>query len=244
MLVKIDRLAKTFPGGRNLFSGVSLEFNAGEFVAVVGPSGCGKSTLLRLIAGLDTATHGQVETTSKSVGFVFQEPRLLPWLTVAENIGLAASLRGEVISAEKWAGILGRVHLDLAVRSLYPQQLSGGMKMRTALARALLLTPQIMLMDEPLAALDESTRQILQEKIARIHETSKMLSVFVTHSLSEAVFLADRVIILGAEGTVVTDLRVDLPRPREESTRRAGRFAELLQGLQQEFRLLLAHGSV
>lgn len=244
MLVKIDRLAQTFPGGRNLFAGVSLEFIAGEFVAVVGPSGCGKSTLLRLIAGLEAPTRGQVETASPSLGFVFQEPRLLPWLTVEENIGLAASLRGEAPAQEKLQEILARVRLGLGVRDLYPHQLSGGMKMRTALARALLKTPQIMLMDEPLAALDESTRQILQEEIARIHETSKMLTIFVTHSLSEAVFLADRVIILGGGGTVVTDLRVDLPRPREESTRRAGSFGEILQSLQHEFRQLLAQGSV
>ena len=241
MNIEIHDLVKIYPGGRQLFSGLTTDFKDDEFVCLVGPSGCGKSTLLRLIARLDTFNQGRIRSNPLSpLGFVFQEPRLLPWRTVRENLMLPSEIKGTEISEVDLKKTMSLVRLPSSTLDRFPHELSGGMKMRISLSRALLINPEILLMDEPLAALDESTRQILQEEIAHVFENKKMLTIFVTHFLSEAVFLADRIVIMGSRGEIQHDFRVDLPRPRDEQTRTHPRFIELLQNLQHEFRLMLA----
>lgn len=236
MSLAIRGLEKTYPGGRTLFRGLNAEWGTGEFVAIVGPSGCGKSSLLRLIAGLDRPSRGEILKPAGLLGFVFQEPRLLAWRTVRENLELPFEIQKRSVSAEKLAEVLKLVRLPDSTLPLFPHQLSGGMKMRVALARALLVKPTLLLMDEPLAALDESTRQILQEEISRIHEAERRQTIFVTHSLSEAVFLADRILILGKDGELKKDFAVGLPRPRTEKLRSQTDFVQLLERLQQDFR--------
>lgn len=242
MSLELQRIHKDFTGsGRSLFQSLSLTLNAPELVAVIGPSGCGKSTLLRLIAGLDQPSSGTiVRPVGERLGFVFQEPRLLPWRTVRENILLGPELKGQVVSESTMIEVLRLVQLNPEVLRLFPHQLSGGMKMRVALVRALILKPELLLLDEPLAALDESTRMILQEEIARIHEASGRLTLLVTHSLTEAVFLADRIVVLGREGQLVRDFKIEFSRPRNESLRLKVEFMERVVELQRQFRGLLA----
>lgn len=240
MSLAIRDLEKKHPGGRDLFRGLTVELRDAEFVAVVGPSGCGKSSLLRLIAGIDSISRGEIRKSDGSLGFVFQEPRLLSWRTVRENLSLPFEIQKRPLSEEALVKVLNLVRLPDSTLELFPHQLSGGMKMRVALARALLIRPAFLLMDEPLAALDESTRQILQEEISRIHESEKRQTIFVTHSLSEALFLADRILILGPNGELKKDFQVNLPRPRAEGLRASPEFVRLLTDLQRGFRSLLA----
>lgn len=240
MSLKITDLEKIHPGGRRLFGGMTIEFAENEFTVIVGPSGCGKSSLLRMIAGLDQPTRGTVQKSAPELGFVFQEPRLLPWRNVRENLELPFELRREPIPPAALSETLRLVRLPATVLDLFPHQLSGGMKMRVALARALLRSPPLLLMDEPLAALDESTRQILQEEISRIHDLQKRQTLFVTHSLSEALFLADRILILGPDGRLQKSLAVPFARPRIESLRADPEFNQSLANLQREFRHGLA----
>ena len=242
MNVHIEALVKNFPGGRRLFNRLNLDLSANEFVAIVGPSGCGKSTLLRLISGIDSVSEGKINISPEKtkIGFVFQEPRLLPWRTVRENLLLPAEIKAAYFSEEKIVAAMALVRLNRSVLDLFPHQLSGGMKMRVALSRALMSEPDLLLMDEPLAALDESTRQFLQEEVARIHQSRASLTVLVTHSLSEAVFLADRIVILQANGEIQAEIKTDLPRPRLESLRGQVEFSRLVLELQQRFRNLLA----
>ena len=170
----------------------------GEFVAIVGPSGCGKSTLLRLVAGLETPTDGRVECGSdERLSFVFQEPTLMPWATVATNVRTALDLAGMVRSEadDRVAAMLELVGLrDFA--NAYPRQLSGGMKMRVSLARALVTEPTLLLMDEPFGALDDMTRAHLEDELLRLARSRGLTVLFVTHNIAEAIYLADRVLVL------------------------------------------------
>lgn len=236
MSLRITNLTKIHPGGRKLFQGLNLEVKDHEFIAIVGPSGCGKSSLLRLVSGIDQPSSGTITGVPDSIGFVFQEPRLLSWRTTRENLLLPLELKGKDVPESRLYEVLKLVRLADSVLDLFPHQLSGGMKMRVALARALMSEPQILLMDEPLAALDESTRQILQEEIARIHEVQKLQTLFVTHSLSEALFLADRIVILGSSGELKNDFKVPFARPRLEALRSDAKFVDVLRGLQFDFR--------
>jgi NitT/TauT family transport system ATP-binding protein len=240
MDIHLERIQKTFPGGRTLFRGLSLTIETGQVTCLVGPSGCGKSSLLRLIAGLDQPTEGRIHRPEGPIGVVFQEARLLPWRTVRENLRLPLEISGRAASDEELARRLALVRLQRQTLDLFPHQLSGGMKMRVALARALLIEPSLLLMDEPLAALDESTRQILQEEISTLHEAKPRTTVFVTHSLSEALFLADRILILGKNGELLRDLKITLPRPRNSDLRSQGPFIEKQKELSHEFRQVLA----
>lgn len=233
-------LEKVHPPRRRLFRGWSAEFPQGQFACLVGPSGCGKSSLLRLAAGLDVPTSGEIRRTAREVGFVFQEPRLLPWLRVHENLGLPLSLRRRPADPDGIRRVLRMVRLEEECLELFPHQLSGGMKMRVSLARALILQPGLFLMDEPLAALDESTRQLLQEEIARIHEARPATTLLVTHSLSEALFLGDRILILGRDGELLADEQPGFARPRTEALRTDPEFIRRLQVLSHQFRRLLA----
>ncbi|MBY5162495.1 ABC transporter ATP-binding protein [Salsipaludibacter albus] len=224
--------------------GIDLDVAAGSFVAVVGPSGCGKSTLLRLVAGLDRPTRGRIAIgdhdpaevrRAKQVGWLAQRPALLPWATVRDNVALAREIVATPRSAPDLDPLLDLVSLGDFADAL-PGQLSGGMQQRAALARMLAQDAPLWLMDEPLAALDELTREGLAADLLGIWERLRPTVVWVTHHLTEAVSLADRVVVLGPRpGTVVGDLEVDLPRPRDVT-------APAVQDLVREARHLL--GSV
>jgi NitT/TauT family transport system ATP-binding protein len=227
--IELRDVGVTFPasgqgaGGLQALGGVDLEVEPGQIVALIGPNGSGKSTLLRLIAGLLAPSHGSVAIDgqpvagpSPRVGLVFQEPRLLPWRTTAENIAYPLELAG-VPAADRQArvaSLLTTVGLDGAA-ALIPSRLSGGMRQRAALARTLATEPAVLLLDEPFSALDELTRERLNLELLQIAAQTGATVLIVTHSVQEAIFLADRAVVLSARpGRVVADVPVDLPRPR------------------------------
>jgi NitT/TauT family transport system ATP-binding protein len=216
--LSVERLTMSFPhGGRLLVAlqGVTLEVKRGELVCVVGASGSGKSTLLNILAGLDEPTGGRAHVHGR-VALMFQEAALLPWLTAAGNVELALELRGVGRSERKDLAheLLHRVHLDGFERRL-PHELSGGMKQRVALARALAQDADVLLMDEPFAALDAITRDLLHEELERIWTDSGLTILFVTHNAREAVRLGDRVLVFTSRpGRVGHEVKVELPRPR------------------------------
>lgn len=235
MLV-LDDIYKVFDGGVAALSGVSLAVEEGEFVCLLGPSGCGKTTLLHIVAGLEDATAGTVRLRGEVVagpnaatGIVFQDYALFPWLTVEKNVEFGPLMRGVEASRRRsrvsdWLKLVG---LEAFARS-YPGQLSGGMKQRTAIARALANEPEVLLMDEPLAALDEQLRESLQMEVLRIWRETGKTVLYVTHSVSEALFLADRVVVLSASpGRARGEVRVDLERPRVQSVRTSEGFVRL-----------------
>ncbi len=205
---------------------VSLSVADEEFVVIVGPSGCGKSTLLRLVAGLMEPTSGrmlldgrEIDGPSADRGMVFQSYTLFPWLTVQRNVEFGLSLRGvPAVERRRIAGrFIGEVGLE-GFEDAYPEQLSGGMRQRTALARALANDPEILLMDEPFGALDSQTRQLMQELLLRIWEHAHKTVLFITHDIDEAILLADRVLVMTARpGRIKKELAISLPRPRDIS---------------------------
>jgi NitT/TauT family transport system ATP-binding protein len=205
---------------------VSFDVKDKEFVCILGSSGCGKTTLLRLIAGLDTARSGsiilegeEITGTSPKVGFVFQEYSLFPWRTVIDNIAFGLEMKG--VSKEDRYRVAER-YLNLInltqFRDSYPSELSGGMRQRVAVARALTLDPVLLLMDEPFGALDAQTRNMLQKELLQIWEKTKKMIVFITHSVDEAVYLADRIIVMTPRpGRICRNFEVQLPRPRDRT---------------------------
>lgn len=218
--VNIEGVSKVFPK-RSVINNLNLSVKPGSFISIVGPSGCGKSTLLRLIAGLEFPSTGQISILpqpSNPLGFVFQEPTLLPWLTVAENVALPLRL-AKSESTELIEETLKKVKL-ISSSSLFPHELSGGMKMRVSLARALVHKPKLLLMDEPFAALDENTRFEMQNQLLELWKKENLTVIFVTHSLFEAVFLSQRIIMLKDEGAkIVLDQDIPLPTDRTEDLR-------------------------
>lgn len=201
-------------GAPPLFQGLSLSAPAGEITALVGKSGCGKSTVLRLVAGLLRASGGSVTAPPGERAFVFQSPTLLPWRTVAENVALPLELRGAPDGATRVEDALARVGLSQAA-GLLPRQLSGGMRMRASLARALVTQPALMLMDEPFSALDPLTRKGLQQEFLRLWRERRFTVLMVSHDIDEAVLLADQIVVLGGSpAEVKLKLMVDLERPR------------------------------
>ncbi|UFZ03249.1 ABC transporter ATP-binding protein [Bradyrhizobium ontarionense] len=226
VLIAIDQLSKTYVSASgaavHALSRISLDIKPGEFVCVVGPSGCGKSTLLRLLAGLDGYSEGRllldgekVAGPSRKVGVVFQAANLLPWMTVRDNVRLPLRVGG------KHAPAGDRIERLLAVTGLadfgdkYPYELSGGMQQRAGICRALARDPEILLMDEPFGALDALTRERLNLELQRIWQENRKTILLITHSISEAIFLADRVIVMSARpGRILADLSVPIPRPR------------------------------
>ncbi|MDX2379182.1 MAG: ABC transporter ATP-binding protein [Acidimicrobiia bacterium] len=218
-----------FPDGTNAIENVTLDVAAGEFVTVVGPSGCGKSTLLRIASGLELQTGGSCEVDRDSIGYVFQDATLLPWRTVQRNVELVAELHGASKSdrAERAEEAIALVGLT-GHEAQYPKQLSGGMRMRCSLARSLVMNPQVFLFDEPFGALDEITRGRLNDELLRLFKSIGFAGLFVTHSISEAVFLSTRVVVMSARpGRIVADLEVPFDYPRASELRYDGRFAEL-----------------
>lgn len=236
-IVEFREATKRFGEGPLVLDLLNLTVQPGEFVSLIGPSGCGKSTLLRLIAGLTPLTAGSLivdrrspDAAAADLAFVFQEPTLLPWLSVAANVELPLSLRG-VAPAER--SVTRRRVLDLVRLSekadAYPRQLSGGQKMRVSIARALALSPKILLLDEPFGALDEMTREHLNEELLTIRERHAWTAFFVTHSVAEAVFLSNRIFIFSANpGHLHTEIPVPFPYPRTEATRRSRPFHDLI----------------
>ena len=241
-------LAKTFDGGTRAVDPIDLTFRAGQTTALVGPSGCGKSTLLRMVAGLDSPTAGTVEiagapplSTLRRAGLsmAFQDPSLLPWRSVRGNIDLALKLARQRAEPDEIDQLIALVGLD-GFAETRPAELSGGMRQRAAIARALVTRPGLLLLDEPFGAVDELTRRQLSQDLPRIWEARGTTTILVTHSVSEAVQISDRVIVLSPRpATIIDDITVDLPRPRdgtvgrsEQATALADRvFAALSKGM-------------
>ena len=230
--LQFDRVAMRFPDGTHALDEVSFGVSAGELVTVVGPSGCGKSTLLRIASGLTVPSAGSVHvdrTNVGNVGYVFQDATLLQWRTVAANVGLLAELHGTPTAERRRlvADAIALVGLG-GFEDKYPKQLSGGMKMRASLARSLTLEPGVFLFDEPFGALDEITRERLNDELLDLFLRKRFAGLFITHSISEAVFLSTRVLVMSARpGRIVGDFAVPFPYPRSHDLRFESAFAEL-----------------
>ncbi|HSV66569.1 MAG TPA: ABC transporter ATP-binding protein [Mycobacteriales bacterium] len=246
--VRVDGLVKRFGRGPLVLDGVSLEVSAGEFVCLLGASGCGKSTLLSLLAGLDRPTSGTVTVTGGRAGLMFQEPALLPWLTASRNVELALRLAdGSARGARSWAArrerraealrLLAVVRLENAADKR-PHELSGGMRQRVALARALAQRPRVLLMDEPFAALDAITRDVLHEELSRLWAETGVTVVFVTHNVREAVRLGERVLLMSSKpGRIVEEYVVDIDGERRiESPDVAALSIQITERLRAEIR--------
>ena len=236
--LEFSGVAKRFSSGTLAMSGIDLRLERGEFVGIVGPSGCGKSTLLRLAAGLSTPSAGRVHVAPGGLGYVFQDPTLLPWRSVARNIALPAELR-HLSKPERQARVqaaIDLVGLRGFERSL-PRMLSGGMRMRVSLARALLLDPDLCLFDEPFGALDELTRERLNDELLRLYTARRFTGVFVTHSVAEAVFLSSRVVLMSPRpGRIVADLPVPFSYPRHRGLRFTPEFTALTEQVSARLR--------
>jgi NitT/TauT family transport system ATP-binding protein len=218
-----------FPDGTEALRDTSFDVRAGEFVTVVGPSGCGKSTLLRIASGLTKATGGMVSIDPGHVGYVFQDATLLQWRTVQRNVELLAELEGidKEERARRSAENIALVGLD-GFEKKYPKQLSGGMKMRCSLARSLVMDPKVFLFDEPFGALDEITREKLNDELLNLFTRKGFAALFITHSIYEAVFLSTRVLVMSSRpGRIVGDFKIPFAYPRSPELRFEPEFAEL-----------------
>jgi NitT/TauT family transport system ATP-binding protein len=229
-LVSLNGVDKVFANGVTALKGVDLEIREGEFVSLLGPSGCGKSTVLRLLSGLCNPTRGKIawQGEAPQIGFVFQEPTLTPWSTVFGNVWLPLRLKGVSKAAAKprVEEALERVGLTGFADS-YPRELSGGMKMRVSIARALVTRPSVLLMDEPFAALDEITRTKLNDDLVALKCGLGATVVFVTHSVYESVYLSTRIVVMAARpGRAVAEITVEAPLPRNEEFRLSPAYAE------------------
>ncbi len=237
--LSIERLGRNF-SNISILKDFNLEIESGEFVSLLGPSGCGKSTLLRLIAGLDQGSSGKIELSEKgaSRSFVFQEANLLPWRSLRENLELVFELsEGGLnrVSSEKIKATLELVGLAPDAEK-FPNQLSGGMRMRASVARALLNQPKLLLLDEPFSALDENTRFRLQEELHAIWQKQKMTVVFVTHSISEAVFLSTRAVVIGGvPATVLLNQNIELSGLRNSNLRTDSQYVSLVKSISKCF---------
>lgn len=243
-ILRINSLTKRY---KNLLVLDDLSFNVekGEFVSVIGPSGCGKTTLLKIIGGLIAPTKGQIKlwrekngliSSKRRFGFVFQDPVLLPWRNVAENISLPVEILSGLKPQATLKEVIKIVGLD-GFENYLPNQLSGGMQQRAAIARALIFEPAILLMDEPFGSLDEITRNHMNSELLRIWQAEKIVTstvVFVTHSISEAVFLSDKVIVLSKRPSKIKMiLDINLPRPRNGKTKSSRKYLNLVECLRK-----------
>jgi len=239
--LSLSKVRRVYPGGRLALAEVDLAIAAGQFVSLLGPSGCGKSTVLRLLSGLDAPTSGTIVRglpPDSIPGYVFQDAALMPWASVRRNVELPLMLRGERAAAM-------RERVDAALRAVgladsaeaVPRELSGGMRMRASLARALITSPRLWLLDEPFGALDEITRFSLNQTLLSLCKpadgSAPATAVFVTHSVYEAVFLSERVVVMARPGRVVEEVAVDMPYPRDASLRATPEFAALCARVSQ-----------
>jgi NitT/TauT family transport system ATP-binding protein len=229
-LLDFRNVQLTYPNGTIALSGVDLTVQRGEFVTVVGPSGCGKSTLLRIASGLESASEGTATVSTKRVGYVFQDPTLLPWRNVRQNVELLAELQWDTqavrrAKAQKAIDLVGLSGFEKHL----PRQLSGGMRMRASLARSLTLDPELFLFDEPFGALDEITREYLNDELLKLFVEQQFAGLFITHSVSEAVYLSTKVIVMsGRPGHIVDSFDVPFPMPRDPDIRYTAEFAALV----------------
>jgi NitT/TauT family transport system ATP-binding protein len=234
-LLALHGVSKAFPNGTLALANLKFDVRAGEFLSLLGPSGCGKSTALRIIAGLSSPSQGSVDwpahdmaaDRASRIGFVFQEPTLMPWASVFDNAALPLVLKG--VSAETTAkrvtGALDRVGLA-KFGHVFPRELSGGMRMRVSIARALVTEPQLLLMDEPFAALDEITRFKLNNDLLQVWQGIGTTIVFVTHSVFESVYLSSRILVMTARpGRISAELTIDAPYPRDQNFRTSAEYA-------------------
>jgi NitT/TauT family transport system ATP-binding protein len=236
-IVEFRAVDKRYGDGPLVLDRISFSAQPDDFISVIGPSGCGKTTLLRLLAGVSAVTDGELvidgqspEAAAQELAYVFQEPTLLPWLTVDKNVQLLLRLRG--VPAVERAAVsvraLSLVRLSDKDRC-YPCQLSGGQKMRVSLARALSLSPKILLLDEPFGALDEMSREHLNEELLAVRARQTWTAFFVTHSVAEAVFLSNRILVMSANpGRIHREVSVDLPYPRTPETRESAVYLQLV----------------
>lgn len=236
-VVTFKDVEKRYGSGPLIIDRLNFTAQRGDFISLIGPSGCGKSTILKLISALSPVSGGELivegvspEAALDEMFFVFQEPTLLPWLTVAQNVAMPMRLRGTQLTKRDEVIAKSLALVGLSERAhYYPRQLSGGQKMRVSIARALSLAPRILLLDEPFGALDEMTRDHLNEELLSIREQQAWTAFFVTHSVAEAVFLSNRIFVLSANpGRLHEEVRVDLPYPRTEETRQSPAYQKLV----------------
>jgi NitT/TauT family transport system ATP-binding protein len=238
-LIALHEVGKRFDSGVLALDGVSLSVAPGEFVTLLGPSGCGKSTVLRLVAGLDVPNTGRVDSPARrdegATAFVFQDATLMPWASVFDNVWLPLRLAGRSRAEADPAVRAALASVGLAeFAAAHPAQLSGGMRMRASIARALLTQPRVLLMDEPFAALDEITRQKLANDLLANWQAQRPAVLFVTHNVFEAVFLSQRVLVMSARpGRVIADIAIDEPYPRSAEFRLSTRFVERCRAVSQ-----------
>jgi NitT/TauT family transport system ATP-binding protein len=243
--VALSSVGKTYGSNPPVLQQIDITIAKGEFVSLIGPSGCGKSTLLKLISGLTHATSGSIlvdgmtpVNARETISYIFQDATLLPWRTVTSNVGLGLELEhvSREVRKEKVQSLLELVGLTHVARA-YPRQLSGGMKMRVSVARALATKPRLLLMDEPFGALDEMTRDRLNEELLRLKVEQNWTAVFVTHSVAEAVFLSTRVIVLApSPGRIAQEIAINLPFPRTSATRESAQFESLVTQVSRALR--------
>ncbi len=261
VVVSIRKVSKKFSNGTLAVRDVDLDLYGGEFLSLLGPSGCGKSTLLRMIAGLgetsagaitwpqtpvaqasNIARNGRRAEHGRELGFVFQEPTLMPWATALANVMMPLKLNGvgKAEAEDRAQAMLDSVGLGSFLKS-YPRELSGGMKMRVSIARALVTQPRLLLMDEPFAALDEITRHKLNDDLLRLWEAQRFTAVFVTHSVFESVYLSERIVVMAARpGRIMADLKVDAAYPRDETFRTSPEYGALCRVASETLRQAIA----
>jgi NitT/TauT family transport system ATP-binding protein len=250
-LIALRGIGKSFPNGTVALAGLDLDVRDCEFLSLLGPSGCGKSTALRIIAGLTAPTQGAVDWLASAtapsenrIGFVFQEPTLMPWATVSDNVRLPLKLKGWPAdkTAERVAAVLTRVGLQ-DFGGAYPRELSGGMRMRVSIARALVTEPALLLMDEPFAALDEITRFRLNNDLLEVWQAMRTTVVFVTHSVFESVYLSSRIVVMASRpGRVFTEVAIDAPYPRDQDFRTSADYAALCRRTSEALAAAMAAG--
>jgi NitT/TauT family transport system ATP-binding protein len=244
-MLTLSNVSKRYGSSPPVLHQIDLVINKGDFVSLIGPSGCGKSTLLKLISGLTGPSSGTILVEGmtpvqarKTISYIFQDATLLPWRTVSRNVGLGLELEhaSRETRKQKVESLIELVGLSHVARA-YPRQLSGGMKMRVSVARALATTPRLLLMDEPFGALDEMTRDRLNEELLRLRAEQNWTAVFVTHSVAEAVFLSTRIIVLApSPGRIAQEITIPLPFPRTSATRENPQFESFVTEVSRALR--------
>jgi len=253
-LIRLEGVGKTYASGTVAVQGVDLTVREHEFLSLLGPSGCGKSTVLRMIAGLGDVTAGSIDwpraehdvrgDPERDLGFVFQEPTLMPWATVFDNVYLPLKLAhvSRSKARDRVREALSLVHLD-GFDGAYPRELSGGMKMRVSIARAMVTEPKVLLMDEPFAALDEITRFKLNNDLLELWATQKFTVVFVTHSVYESVYLSSRICVMAARpGRIIEDLAIDAPYPRTDAFRTSAPYNDYCRQVSDSLHRAMGEG--